>query len=134
MARRLSGYFLVLSVLASATANGCYNCYGEPGVGGVTFENRTDEAVTIYKDGHRMFDGEIPAWDSVTVAVGQRFWREHLTALDQDGRLIWEAHITLDQLKEMGNVVVIEPEFPAPTPQPTRGGNLTTRRRTGLRR
>ncbi len=104
---------LVLSVLAFTVSAGT-GCL-DPGAT-ITFENATSRTVVVYADGRPLVHGnaDIPPGESVAVADGESSWQEHLSALDENKQLVWEADITWGQLKQMGFLVVIEPETSYP--------------------
>jgi hypothetical protein len=74
----------------------------------------------LYKDGAVL--KALAAGLTFKIVESRQFWKERLSARDENNAVVWEADITWDQLKGMGYLVVIQPESATPTPQPTPGG------------
>jgi len=84
------------------------------------YENATSQRVTIYKDGIPAFSLE--PHEAKKTGGFEEDWRPDIKVVAEDGRILLEDHITLDELKQTGYKIVItdpaHPPSPTPTPSP----------------
>ncbi len=106
---------VVLVAAVSAVLQVACNC--DPGAQ-VTYVNMMDKAVWVYRDDG--FVTSLPAGESDTLGTLQSVWKKHVTAKDDEGRVVWEDEITWAELEELGYRVVITAN-PTGTPTPQTG-------------
>jgi len=82
----------------------------------VEYDNATSQRVTVYKDGTSAFSLE-PYEVKATVGF-EKDWRPDIKVVGDDGRVLLEDHITLDELEKVGyKIVITDPAHP-PSPTP----------------